>query len=563
MEKQEAVITGAGPRWLKVAQTLTKHGEENVIAFEALPEDQMGDKICHGMTFFKRTVVSNMPEELTDTPMNEVNLNSFLAIDLGASSGRAILGTVQNDRLALKEILRFSNPIVEVNGRLYWDLFYLYNQIVVALRETKLRGYNVSSVGIDTWGIDFVCFGADGEPLRMPYSYRDSHTQGAPERFFSRMPKKEVYEKTGIQILDFNSLFQLYTMQEENSSIYPLIDKILFMPDALSYLLTGQMVTEYTIASTSQMINPYTKDFEPALLDVIHLSKNNFAPIVLPGTTIGKISSSVQHLTDQEDISVIAVAGHDTASAVLSVPAKGANFAYLSSGTWSLMGVESDGPVINEATYALNFTNEGGADGSIRLLKNICGMWLIEQCKKEWEKKNPVTYEEIVAAAKLSRPFQCYINPDSPCFASPFSMINAIQNYCRETNQFVPKNMGEIARCIYESLAFRYKQVLQNLQELVNFPIEKLHIVGGGSKNNMLNTFTANAIGLPVIAGPSEATAIGNLLMQVKAAGLVTEKNTMRRLVRNSVELETFTPSETTRWHEQYQRYLEVYREIR
>ncbi len=315
--------------------------------------------------------------------MSEGNLISFLAIDLGASSGRAMLGTVQNDRLALQEIHRFSNPLVEVNGRLYWDLFYLYEQIVHSLRETRLRNYHIISVGIDTWGVDFVCFGADGEPLRMPYSYRDLHTQGAPERFFAKMPKEEVYEKTGIQIMDFNSLFQLNTMLEENCSIYPLIDKILFMPDALSYLLTGQMVTEYTIASTSQMINPYTKEFEPVLLDAIRLSNEQFAPKVLSGTTIGKISPSVQLLTDQEDISVIAVAGHDTASAVLAVPAESTHFAYLSSGTWSLMGIESDEPVINEATYALNFTNEGGADGSIRLLKNICGMWLIEQCKKE------------------------------------------------------------------------------------------------------------------------------------------------------------------------------------
>lgn len=494
--------------------------------------------------------------------MNEGNLISFLAIDLGASSGRALLGTVDNNRLELKEIHRFPNPMVETNGRLYWDLFYLYNQIVVSLRETKLRGHHIISVGIDTWGVDFVCFGTDGEPLRMPYSYRDSHTQGAPERFFTKIPKEKVYEKTGIQIMNFNSLFQLDRMREENVSIYPLIDKILFMPDALSYLLTGQMVTEYTIASTSQMINPYTKNFDPALLDAIGLSKNKFAPIVFSGTTIGKISSSVRHQTNQGDVSVIAVAGHDTASAVLAVPAESTHFAYLSSGTWSLMGIESDDPVINEETFALNFTNEGGADGSIRLLKNICGMWLIEQCKKEWERNGPVTYDEIVSAAEQASPFQCFINPDASCFASPASMIASIQHYCRQTSQFVPETIGEVARCIYESLALRYKQVLQHLQELASFPIEKLHIIGGGSKNNMLNTFTANAIGLPVVAGPSEATAIGNLLMQAKAAGLITEKNAMRRLVRNSVELESFTPSDTHVWQHQYQRYLEVFRDI-
>ncbi|MCE5205271.1 MAG: rhamnulokinase [Porphyromonadaceae bacterium] len=494
--------------------------------------------------------------------MSEGRLISFLAIDLGASSGRALLGRVQNDRLELVEIHRFPNPMIEINGRLYWDLFYLYNQIVVSLRETKLRGYPIVSIGIDTWGVDFVCFGADGEPLRMPYSYRDSHTQDAPERFFTKVPKEKVYEKTGIQIMNFNSLFQLDTMYEEGSSIYPLIDKILFMPDALSYLLTGTMVTEYTIASTSQMVNPHTKEFESDLLEVVKLSKERFAPIVFSGTTIGKILPSVQYLTGQEDISVIAVAGHDTASAVLAVPAESAHFAYLSSGTWSLMGIESDEPVINEETFARNFTNEGGADGSIRLLKNICGMWLIEQCKKEWEKNGPVSYDEIVTAAAQATPFQCFINPDAPCFASSASMIVSIQQYCRQTGQFVPETIGEIARCIYESLALRYKQVLQHLQELATFPIEKLHIIGGGSKNNMLNTFTANAIGLPVVAGPSEATAIGNLLMQAKAAGLVSEKSAMRRLVRHSVELEIFTPSDIDVWQKQYPRFLEVFRDI-
>lgn len=494
--------------------------------------------------------------------MSEGKLISFLAIDLGASSGRAMLGRIQHNRLVLEEIHRFANPMIEVNNRVYWDLFYLYNQILISLRETKQRGHQIVSIGIDTWGVDFVCFGADGEPLRSPYCYRDSRTQGAPERFFTKIPQEKVYEKTGIQIMNFNSLFQLNTMLEDNTPIYPLIDKILFMPDALSYLLSGTMVTEYTIASTSQMIDPRRKDFDIELLQAASLSKDQFAPIVFSGTVIGTISPQVQRLTDQGNISVVAVAGHDTASAVLAVPADNEHFAYLSSGTWSLMGIESDEPVINEETYRLNFTNEGGADGSIRLLKNICGMWLIEQCKKEWDLKKPVTYEEIVKAAENAIPFQCFINPDAPCFASPVSMIEAIRKYCRQTGQFVPDTIGEIARCIYESLALRYKQILLHLQELASFPIEKLHIIGGGSKNNMLNTFTANAIGHPVLAGPSEATAIGNLLMQAKAAGVITEKDTMRQLVRNSVELDIFTPSNTEAWHIPYQRYLEVFRNI-
>lgn len=485
---------------------------------------------------------------------------SFLAVDLGASSGRSILGTIENDRLELQEISRFANPIIEVNGRLHWDYLYLYDRIIASLKEIKSRQIEIKSVGIDTWGVDFVCFGKDGEALRTPYSYRDSHTFGAPERFFEKMPREEVYRKTGIQIMNFNTLFQLDTQLRENSSIFPVIDKILFMPDALSYLLTGKMVTEYTIASTSQMMNPYEKKFETSLLQAIGLKEGNFAPIVFSGTEIGKFSTSVQHLTGLGNVPVIAVAGHDTASAVLATPAEDENFAYLSSGTWSLIGIESDKPVINDETLRLNFTNEGGADGSIRLLKNICGMWLIEQCKKEWDKKNEVSYGDIVDAAQRTTPFRSFINPDSPCFANPQSMVEAIRIYCRETAQEIPETMGEIARCIYESLAFRYRQVLANLQKLTEKPIEKLHIIGGGSKNNMLNQFTANAIGMEVITGPSEATAIGNILLQAQAAGWVKDKSEIRRIVRNSIESEKFKPENAGRWSENYEKYLKVYK---
>ena len=494
--------------------------------------------------------------------MSENTTTTFLAIDLGASSGRAILGTIIDGILELKEINRFSNPILEINGRLYWNLFHLYDEIIKSLKLIKADEINISSLGIDTWGVDFVCFGNDGEPLRMPYSYRDTHTFGAPERFFKKMPKEEVYNKTGIQIMNFNTLFQLATQLEENTSTYPVIDKILFMPDALSYLLTGKMVTEYTIASTSQMINPYMRNFDDSLLEAVNLKQENFAPIVFSGAEIGKLSNSVKELTGLGDISVIAVAGHDTGSAVLATPAENENFAYLSSGTWSLMGIESAEPVINDETYSLNFTNEGGADGSVRLLKNICGMWLIEQCKKEWEKEGTVTFTEIVQAANEASPFRCFINPDSPSFASPASMTAAIKEYCRVTGQPVPETMGEIARCIYESLAFRYKQVLSNLQNLATFPIETLHIIGGGAQNKMLNQFTANAVGKTVLAGPSEATAMGNILLQAKAAGLVKDKKEIRRIIRNSVELEMFDPEETALWELNYNKYLTFYKEI-
>lgn len=487
---------------------------------------------------------------------------SFLAIDLGASSGRAMLGTISSGILKLKEINRFANPIVEINDRYCWNLLHLYGEILKSLRQIKTDGTNILSIGIDTWGVDFVCFGKDGEALRMPYSYRDSHTVGAPERFFEKMPREEVYRKTGIQFMNFNTLFQLSTLLDENNSIYPVIDKILFMPDALSYMLTGKMVTEYTIASTSQLINPYERILDVSLLNAVNLTEDNFAPIVLSGTEIGKLTESVKRQTGLGDIAVVAVAGHDTGSAVLATPAENENFAYLSSGTWSLIGIESAVPVINDETFALNFTNEGGADGSVRLLKNICGMWLIEQCKKEWESERTVSFQEIVSAAEKADPFRSLINPDSPCFASPKSMISEIKNYCQKTGQYVPETMGEIARCIYESLAFRYKQILTDLQRLATFPIETLHIIGGGAQNNMLNSFTANAIGKTVIAGPSEATAFGNILLQAKAAGLVNDKTEMRQIVRNSVVLETFEPRDSEIWESNYKKYLTIFKEI-
>ena len=495
--------------------------------------------------------------------MTENITASFLAIDLGASSGRAMLGNIVDGVLELKEINRFKKPIIEINGRLYWNLFHLYSEIIKSLKQIKADTITISSLGIDTWGVDFVCFGKDGEPLRMPYSYRDTHTFGAPERFFkNQMPKEEVYKKTGIQIMNFNTLFQLATQMENEVSTYPIIDKILFMPDALSYLLTGKMVTEYTIASTSQMINPVTRQFDESLLNAVKLTPDNFGQIVFSGTEIGKLSNSVKEQTGLGDVSVIAVAGHDTGSAVLATPAENENFAYLSSGTWSLMGIESTEPVINDTTYSLNFTNEGGADGSVRLLKNICGMWLIEQCKKEWEKDDTVSYDDIVKAANDAEPFKCFINPDSPCFGSPLSMIFTIKDYCRQTGQYVPESMGEIARCIYESLAFRYKQVLADLQKLATFPIDTLHIIGGGSQNKMLNQFTANAIGKTVLAGPSEATAMGNILLQAKAAGLVKDKNEIRGIIRNSVELDTFQPQEIELWENSYKQYLSIFNEI-
>lgn len=474
---------------------------------------------------------------------------NFFAVDLGATSGRTILGSFTENGLNLEEINRFPNHLIEVGGHFYWDIYALYRHIIEGLKIVANKKLPISSIGIDTWGVDFVCVGKDGNLLRQPYAYRDPHTVGAPEKFFSRISRNRVYEKTGIQIMNFNSLFQLDTLRRNNDSALEAADKILFMPDALSYMLTGEMVTEYTIASTSQMVNAHSRRLEPELLEAIGLTEENFGRFVFPGEKVGVLTEEVQKMTGLGAIPVIAVAGHDTGSAVAAVPALDQNFAYLSSGTWSLMGVEMDTPVINAETETLNVTNEGGVEGTIRLLKNICGMWLLERCRLNW---GETSYPELIAEAEVCEPFRSLINPDDLCFANPANMEQAIRDYCQATGQPVPEQRGQIVRCIFESLALRYRQVLESLRVLSPNPIETLHVIGGGSRNDLLNQFTANAIGIPVVAGPSEATAIGNVMIQAMAAGEAKDVAGMRQLIHRSVPLKTYQPQDSGTWDAAY-----------
>lgn len=483
----------------------------------------------------------------------------FFAVDLGATSGRTILGTLSEGSLELRELTRFANPIIETGGHFYWDIYALYNEIIGGLKVVAREGVEIASIGIDTWGVDFVFVGKDGGLLRNPYCYRDPHTVGMMDDYFRHVGKERVYDLTGIQFMNFNSLFQLYTLHKAKDSALEAAEKILFMPDALSYMLTGEMVTEYTIASTSQMLNPRTKQMEQELLDVCGVQTSQFGRFVFPGTQIGVLSDEVQRQTGLGAIPVIAVAGHDTASAVAAVPAKDERFAYLSSGTWSLMGVEVKDAIINAESFDKNFTNEGGVEGTTRFLKNICGMWLLERCRKEWAEN--YSYNELIDAALAVPAFRSLINPDAPCFANPTSMIDAIKGYCRDTGQLVPESFGEITRCIFESLALRYRQVFGYLQQMAAFPIEVLLVIGGGSRNNLLNQFTCNAVGVPVVAGPSECTAIGNIMLQAKAAGVVEDIAAMRRLIADSVETVIFVPEEDAVWDKGYEQYIKVYRE--
>ena len=486
--------------------------------------------------------------------------NYFFAVDLGATSGRTIVATIENEKIQLEELTRFDNNLIQTGGHFYWDIYALYFEIIKGLKLAAQRQLNICSIGIDTWGVDFVCVGKDGALLRNPLAYRDPHTFGMMEDYFKHViDKKKVYDITGIQFMNFNSLFQLYAMRKNNDSALANAEKILFVPDALGYMLTGKMVCEYTIASTSQILDPKTKELSPELLESVGLTPAHFGEMTNPATVIGQLTEEVQQMTGLGALPVVAVAGHDTGSAVAAVPARDEHFAYLSSGTWSLMGIEAKDAIINELSYERNFTNEGGIEGTTRFLKNICGMWIYERCRKEWTDA-PKSHTELQAEAMRQPAFQCFINPDDKAFANPPSMVDAIQNYCRETGQKVPEGYAEICRCIFESLAMRYRQVFDYLKEMASFPIEVLHIIGGGSLNNYLNQFTSNSLGVKVLAGPQEGTALGNIMLQAKASGEVKDIWEMRRIIANSLELKEFLPQDKQLWDEAYERYLAVCR---
>ena len=484
------------------------------------------------------------------------NTRKFFAADLGATSGRTILGTIADGHIVMEELTRFPNHLIETGGHVYWDIFALYKEIIGGLCLVAQRGEQIESIGIDTWGVDFVCIGRDGGLLRNPLAYRDPHTFAAIDDYLKHVLSRErVYELTGIQFMNFNSLYQLHAMRNEGNSALEQADKILFVPDALSYMLTGEAVCEYTIASTSQMLDPHTKELNADLLASVGLERGRFGRMVIPGTPIGRLTPEVQRLTGLPAVPVIAVAGHDTGSAVAAVPARDERFAYLSSGTWSLMGIEAKEPIINGRSYELDFTNEGGVERSTRFLKNICGMWLYEQCRKEW---NSPPHAELQSAAMQVEAFRSIINPDDARFANPLSMVKAIQQYCQHTGQPVPETPAEICRCIFDSLALRYRQVFGWLKEFSPVPLDVLHIIGGGSLNAYLNQMTADACQVRVLAGPQECTALGNIMLQAKAAGLVSDIWEMRRIIAEATDLQVYDPSNSAVWDKAFERYLDM-----
>lgn len=485
--------------------------------------------------------------------------HTFLAFDLGATSGRAVAGTLKEGKFTLEEIHRFPNSIIEENGKFFWDIERLFNELKQALVKCVELNIRPQSIGIDTWGVDFGYIGHDGKVIGNPRAYRDPYTEGAPKEYFKIIPREELYRRTGIQIMNFNSLYQLFAAKREGCERLAAAHKILFMPDLLGYMLTGNMVCEYTEATTSQMVNPYTKQFDRELLTQAGIDSDILLPITMPGKPVGVLKEDIARETGIGPVPIISVAGHDTASAIAAIPATDKNFVFLSSGTWSLMGIECEEPIINDDTCRLNLTNEGGIDGTTCFLNNITGMWLLEQCRKEWESKGEkLGYSDIVSMAEEAEPFAILIDPNDPLFSNPKSMPDAIAAYCRATGQATPQDKAQTVRCIFESLALCYRETLDSIKEVSPHPIEKMYIIGGGAKNNLMNSFTACATGLPVVAGPAEATAIGNCIIQARAAGLAGNRWEMRSIVGNATECSTFSPTDNARWQQAYEKYKAI-----
>ncbi|HIV30367.1 MAG TPA: rhamnulokinase [Candidatus Pullichristensenella excrementipullorum] len=486
---------------------------------------------------------------------------NVLGIDLGASSGRAMLGTLEGKKLTIREIHRFLNEPVTLCGRFVWDMPRLFHEIKQALLKLSKSGETVDAIGIDTWGVDFGLLDKNGHLLSLPVHYRDARTNGIPEKVRAIIPDEELFARTGIAFNSFNTLYQLYAMKEEGDPALESAQDLLFLPDLLAYFLTGKKGTEYTIASTSQLLDPFKRDWDRELMEKLGIPAHIFGEVKLPGTVRGTLLPEIAKECGVAEIPVIAIGGHDTASAVAAVPAQEKDFAYISSGTWSLLGAEVQKPLCTEGVMKANYTNEGGVDGSIRLLKNIMGLWIIQECKREWDRRGSETsFGELVELSMQAPAFKAILDVDDACFLAPGDMPARIQAYCAKSGQPVPEGKGEISRVIYESLALKYRWAIERLEEdMLKKPIEALHIVGGGSKNALLNRFTAEAIKRPVIAGPDEGTIIGNLLVQAQALGAISGIRELREVVENSFPTKTFLPeTDGKAWDEAYQRYLKV-----
>jgi rhamnulokinase len=472
---------------------------------------------------------------------------TVLAVDLGAESGRVMAVGFDGRSLHLEELHRFPNTAVTVNGTLHWNFLRLWDDIQAGIEKGK--SLQPASIGVDTWGVDFGLLDAQGSLISNPVHYRDGRTEGVMERAFAKVPQHEIFAQTGIQFIHINTLYQMLSLVESQSPQLQIAATFLTAPDLLNYWLTGTKSCEFSNATTTQMFNPRTGFWAVDMLEKFGIPSHIFPEVVAPGTRLGHY----------EDIPVIAPACHDTGSAVAAMPTQTPNFGYISSGTWSLVGVEVEKPIINEAALAANVTNEGGVFGTYRLLKNVMGLWILQQCRQTWgEQGKKYSYAELVALAQEATPLSALIAPNDGRFLPPGNHPQIVKDFCAETGQPVPADTGSIVRCVLESLAMKYRQVLDTLRELTQRPVDVLHIGGGGSQNELLNQFTANATGIPVVAGPVEVTVMGNTLVQLIALGEIADVSQARHIVAGLDELQRYEPEDTAIWDEAYGRFQNI-----
>ena len=485
-------------------------------------------------------------------------MKKVLAFDFGASSGRAIIGSFDGEKISLKEVHRFTNDPVDLGGTLYWDVLRLFYEIKQGIVKAKIAG-GFDSIGIDTWGVDFGLIDKNGRLLENPVHYRDKRTSGLVEESFKSVPRQKMYDITGIQFMELNTLFQLISLKKQRPEMLERADKMLFMPDLFAYFLTGKMCSEYSIASTSQLIDINTRTWSKELLSSFGIKESLFAPLTEPGTVLGNLSKEICEECGVESVPVISVCGHDTQSAITAVPCESGDFAFLSSGTWSLFGTELQKPIVNETSLKINITNEGGFGGTTGFLKNIIGLWLIQESRRQWQREGKdYSYADLEKLALSEEPFKCFIDPDAPEFVPQGNIPERVREFCKKTGQYVPESVGEIMRCIYESLAMKYRMTFEKLCECTGKDYPVIHVIGGGTKDGLLCRMTASSCGKTVKAGPIEATVMGNVAVQLMSDGTIGSINEARRAVAASEELKTYEPENTDEWIKAYESFVKI-----
>ncbi len=488
-------------------------------------------------------------------------ISKVLAFDFGASSGRAMLFTFDGKKLEIEEMHRFSNDPVMINGSYHWDVLRLFFEIKKGITKTLNAGHkDIEAIGIDTWGVDYGLFDENGKLLGNPYHYRDERTNGMIDLADKKVGKKYIFDQTGIQFSFFNTLFQLMAAKEQKDSTLPMAKKLLFIPDIFNYFLTGVMKNEYTEASTSMMLNPHTKKWNKELLYKLEIPSDILCDIIEPGNVIGELSDAICEELGCPKIPVIAVGSHDTASAVASVPVtEDYSYAYISTGTWALMGAELDAPSVTEHSFKYDFTNEGGVCGKIRFLKNIMGLWIIQECRRQWEREGKeLSFDDLEKAAWGAAPFESFIDPDYHDFATPGNMPQKIRNFCERTGQKVPQTEGEVIRCAAQSLAMKCRMVADALEDVQGKKLEAVHMLGGGIKDTMVTSFVSNATGKRVVAGPVEATSTGNAVVQLMALGKISSLTEARTIIRDSFPIKVYEPQDSDDWNAAYEKFKKI-----